>query len=104
MVMEDYNVLDDNQRQLMKRAPTLVTGPNLVFLAPTKKGLRNPIIKCKIQLASLSLTFVQQPQLNKLVHYHVISLSTMKSSSFILTILQTSLSFLNHCTTLSSLC
>ena len=46
--MEDYNLLDYNQHQLMKRTPTLVTGPNLVFLAPTKKVLRIPILKCKI--------------------------------------------------------
>ena len=51
--MEDYNLLYYNQHQLMKRAPTLVTGPSLVFLAPTKKGLRSPILKCKTLLASL---------------------------------------------------
>ena len=50
--MEDYNILDYNQHQLMKRAPNLITRPDLVFLAPTKKGLRNPILKCKILLAS----------------------------------------------------
>ena len=54
MVMEDYNLLDYNQHQLMKIAPTLVIEPNLVFLAPTKKGLRNPILKYKTQLASRS--------------------------------------------------
>ena len=40
MVMEDYNLLDYNQHQLMKRGPTLVRGSILVLLAPTKKGLR----------------------------------------------------------------
>ena len=50
--MEDYNLLDYNQHQLMKIAPTLVTEFDLVFLAPTKKGLRSPILKCKILLAS----------------------------------------------------
>ena len=53
MVMEDYNLLDYNQHQPMKRAPTLVIGPSLVFLAPSKKGQRSPILKCKILLASL---------------------------------------------------
>ena len=53
MLMEDYNLLDYNQHQLMKRAPTLVRGPDLVFLAPTKKGLRSTILKCKTLLASL---------------------------------------------------
>ena len=43
--MEDNNILDYNKHQLMKRAPTLITGPNLVFLAPTKKGLRILILK-----------------------------------------------------------
>ena len=47
MVMEDYNLLDYNQHQIMKRAPTLVTGPSLVFLDPTKKGLTSPILKYK---------------------------------------------------------
>ena len=51
--MKDYNILNYNQHQLIERAATLVTGPNLVFLAPTKKGLRSPILKCKIILASL---------------------------------------------------
>ena len=50
--MEDFNLLDYNQHQLMKKAPTLITRPNLVFLDPTKKGLRSPILKCKTQLAS----------------------------------------------------
>ena len=49
--MEDNNLLDYNQYQLMKRAPTLITGPDLVFLVPTKKGLRSPILKFKILLA-----------------------------------------------------
>ena len=57
MVMEDFNLLDYNQHQLMKRAPTLITGPSMVFLAPTKKSLRSPIIKCKIPLASLMPIF-----------------------------------------------
>ena len=52
--MEDYNLLDYNQHQLVKRAPSLLTGPNMFFLAPTKKGLRSPILKCKILLASIS--------------------------------------------------
>ena len=51
--MEDYNLLDYNRHQLMKRALTLLTRPILVFLAPTMKGLRSPILKCKIPLASL---------------------------------------------------
>ena len=51
--MEDYNLLDYNQHQLMKREPTLVTRPILVLLAPTKKGLRSPILNCKIPFASL---------------------------------------------------
>ena len=49
-----------------------MTGPILVFLAPTKKGLKSPILKCKTQLASLmslchcyqlplSYTFAHQP-------------------------------------------
>ena len=50
----DYNILDYNQHQLMKREPTLVTGLGLVFLAPNKKGLRSPILKCKTYLASIS--------------------------------------------------
>ena len=50
--MEENNILDYNQHQLMKRAPTLITRPNLVFLSPTKKGLRTPILKCNILLAS----------------------------------------------------
>ena len=50
--MEYYNILDYNKHQLMKRAPNLIIGPNLVFLAPTKKVLRSPILKCKIILAS----------------------------------------------------
>ena len=53
LYIEDNNLLDYNQHQLMKRAPTLITRPNLVFLAPTKKWLRNTILKCKILLASL---------------------------------------------------
>ena len=57
MVMRDYNIFDYNQHQLMKRAPTLVTGPSLVFLDPTKKSLRSPILKCKIPLASLMPIF-----------------------------------------------
>ena len=62
MVMEDFKLRDYNQHQLMKRAWTLITGPNLVFLAPTKKGLRNPIPKvARLNLqvwcqSSLSLT------------------------------------------------
>ena len=52
LYMEDNNLLDYNQHQLMKIAPTLITGPNLVFLAPTKKGLSIPILKCKILLTS----------------------------------------------------
>ena len=51
--MEDYNLLDYNKHQLMKREPTLVTRPNLVFLSPTKKGLRSPVLKCKILVARL---------------------------------------------------
>ena len=51
--MEDFNLRDYNQHQLMKRAPTPVTRYIFVFLAPTKKGLRNPVFKCKAQLASL---------------------------------------------------
>ena len=51
--MEDNNILNYNQHQLMKREPTLITGTNLVFLAPTKKGLRSPILKCKILHAML---------------------------------------------------
>ena len=57
MVMEDYNLLDYNQHQTMKIAPTLRTESNLVFLAPTKKGLRSLILKCKILLASLMPIF-----------------------------------------------
>ena len=71
--MEDYNLLDYNQHQLMKRAPTLITEPSLVFLAPTKKGFRNPILKYKIPLASLmsicySTIYAHQPLLvNQLI-------------------------------------
>ena len=50
--MESNNLLNYNQHQLMKRAPTLITIPSLVFLAPTKKGLRSPILKCKILFAA----------------------------------------------------
>ena len=53
MVMEDYNLLHYSQHQLITTEPTLITRPNLVFLAPTKKFLRSPILKCKIPLASL---------------------------------------------------
>ena len=53
MVMEDYNLIDYNQHQLIRRALTLMPGPSLVFLNPTKKELRNPILKCKTRLASL---------------------------------------------------
>ena len=52
LYMEDKNLLNYNQHQMMKRAPNLITGPSLVFLTPTKKGLRSPILKCKIILAS----------------------------------------------------
>ena len=54
MIMEDYNLLDYNQHQLMKRTQIPVIGSNLVFLTPTKKGLMSPILKCKTQLASIS--------------------------------------------------
>ena len=49
--LEDNNLLDYNQHQLMKREPNLVTVPNLVFLAPTMKGLRSPFLMCKNILA-----------------------------------------------------
>ena len=55
--MEDYNILDYNHPQLIKKKSTLVMGPSLVFLAPTKKDLRSPILKCKIPLASLMPIF-----------------------------------------------
>ena len=55
--MEDNNLFDHNQHQLMKSTPIFVIGPNLVFLAPTKKGSSCPILKCKILLASLMLIF-----------------------------------------------
>ena len=51
LYMEDNNILDYNQHQLMKGAPSLIIGPNPVSLALTRKGLRNPILKCKIILA-----------------------------------------------------
>ena len=50
--MEDYNLLDYNQHQFIKRAPTLV-----IFKSPTKKCLRIPILKFKIILAILMPIF-----------------------------------------------
>ena len=50
MVMEDFRIRDYNQHQLMKREPTFITGPGLVFLSLTKKGLRSSILKCNILL------------------------------------------------------
>ena len=52
--MEDNNLLDYNQHLLIKRAPTLITGPSLVFLAPTKKGLKSLILKCKQSYGSVA--------------------------------------------------
>ena len=65
--MEDYDLLNYNQHQLMKRAPTPITGPNLVFLAPTKKGLRSLILKFKTLLAMnhIALLLNQPLLLNK---------------------------------------
>ena len=55
----------------MKRAPTLIIGPNLVFLAPTKKGLSSPIIKCKILLASNHMALLHnQPLLCTSISSH----------------------------------
>ena len=50
--MEYFNLRDYNQHQLIRTSPTLMIGPSLVFLTPTKKGLRSPILKCKILLGS----------------------------------------------------
>ena len=77
--MEDYNLLDYNQHQRAKRALILISGLNLVFLAPIKKGLRTPILKCNILLTSLMPIFdchqsVAQPSL--LIN---LCLSTMSS-------------------------
>ena len=79
--MEDFNILGYNQHQLVKRAPTLITGPSLVFLTPTKKGLRSPIIKCKIPLGSNLMALLHnQPLLclslllNTSVHHRCSSL------------------------------
>ena len=73
--MEDNNLLNYNQRQLMKRAPTLITGPSLVFLAPTKKGLRSPILKCKILLASNHMALLHnQPLLCTSISTHQFAL------------------------------
>ena len=38
-----------------KKSTNSETGPSLVSLAPTKNGLRSPILKCKSILASLML-------------------------------------------------
>ena len=61
--MEDNNILDYNQHQLMKRAPTLIAGPSLVFLDPTKKDLMSPILKCKILLARNHMALLQNQPL-----------------------------------------
>ena len=80
MVMEDYNLLDYNQHQLIKRAPTLITRPGVVFLAPTKKGLRSPILKCQTQLASLMSIFdCHQSDAQPLILINLLS-STYKST------------------------
>ena len=55
----------------MKRAPTLITRPNLVFLSPTKKVLRSPILKCKIILVSNHMALLQnQPLLCTSISAH----------------------------------
>ena len=65
------NILDYNQHQLMKRAPTLITGPNLVFLAPIEKGLRIPILKCKIILVRNHMALLQnQPMICTSIYSH----------------------------------
>ena len=61
--MEDLNLHNYNQHQMIRRAPTLMTRPSLVFLAPNKKGLRNPILKCKPQLAIL-MSLCHCPNIN----------------------------------------
>ena len=70
--MEDNNILDYNQHQLMKIASTLITGPNLVFLAPTKKGLRSTILKCNIILARNHMALLHNlPMLcTSIIAYH----------------------------------
>ena len=69
--MEGYNLLNYNQHQLMKIAPTLITGPNLVFLAPTNKGLRSQILKCKILPASNHMALLHnQPMLCTSISAH----------------------------------
>ena len=69
--MEDFNLRDYNQHQLMKRAPTLITGPNLVFLAPTRKGLRSLVPKWKILLASNNMALLHnQPLLFTSISSH----------------------------------
>ena len=70
--MEDNNILDYNKHQLMKRAPNLITGPNPVFLAPTKKGLRSPILKCNIILARnhMALLHNQAMLCTSIIAYH----------------------------------
>ena len=47
----------------MKRAPTLITRPNLVFLAIANKGLRSPILKCNIILAGNHMALLQKQSL-----------------------------------------
>ena len=44
-----------------------MTGPILVFLAPTKKGLRSPIIKWKLSLQA----WCQSPIVINLLHNHI---------------------------------
>ena len=61
--MEDKNLLDYNQHQLMKRASTLITRPNLVFLALANNGLRSPILKCNIILTGNHMALLQKQSL-----------------------------------------
>ena len=81
--MEDNNLLDYNQHQLMKRSPTLITGPSMVFLAPAKKGFRIPILKCKILLASNHMALLHnQPLLITLLVNLLITANHLYYCSF----------------------
>ena len=69
--MEYKNILDYNQHQLMKITTNLIIGTKLVFLAPTKKGLKSPILKCKNLLARNHMAMLHnQPLLCTAIYAH----------------------------------
>ena len=116
LYMEENNLLDYNHLQQMKRAPTLITRPILVFLAPTKNGLRIPILKCNIRLARNHMAPLHnQPLLCTSIsaHHstgqHCSSISGQSTHHYCLTLMlitttQVSLhiNFAHHCWSLSS--